>query len=922
MNTLNRNELKMLASRTIATVEIPPLTRPWFTEEYEITNTKPEENLEIKQEEVSGVIVIKNNKIPLDYSKCTPDYPHISFEPDNFQKQCFYYINKSQSIFVTAHTSSGKTLIAEYASYIAELHDTRMIYTSPIKALSNQKYREFSQKFSSVGILTGDAQINSTAKCLVMTTEILRNMLYRGSTILDDVEFIVFDEIHYLGDKERGVVWEEVIIMLPRHISLIFLSATSPNAKDMCGWISTIKNKEMYLIGTEKRAVELEHGIYFRKELYMLTQNHKFNQEEYLKAKNKGAVEIFKEKQRTIPALQKKTVEAKKKAPTILETPIHIARDLIQRNLAPIVFFDFSKSRIEQSFSMCDSLDLTTAEEKSLIRGFISDALLKLPKADRALPQITFVIPSLIRGVGMHHSGLLPILKEIIEMLFTTGALRVLFSTETLAMGLNMPARTVVIRTTKKYSPETRSYVDISVGEYTQMAGRAGRRGYDIKGTSIIECSGQEILPESLLVKLQTGTSMAIESNFYITARMILKLLRVKSVSIEEMVRFSFGKSKIEQKIRKLIHHQIALKTELLHSVMSCEQCTDALVYVEKYQKALGHLEEVYKSIQLPKTHNYTIVQTELKKILSTTPHYMIEAVQREAPENESIQDIRPILVLDKESKKPAAIPTKDFKLHKAQSDAIAEWNYLEGFKCLQCSNFLDHYPGYLKEYLLRSEIENIDRQFASTNTSGLKCNNYFNYIIFLRTLGYIDGLNNITLKGKIAYEFNSIECVLTTEVLLSPQIANMKTHELIIGLVGLTFFEKHQLKEEAEHPREEPRTEQIKILMPSLLIINEIVSELKPVYRAYRIKMENPNHAFCGELALWLNDKTLAEIIDASPLSEGVIVKYIRKATEICTELIIAARILGNPRLSQEVEAVNEKLKRGIVFTPSLYYG
>lgn len=921
MRSLNRAEIKTIIEQVASSILLPALPRPWFDEKYRITNTRPEAPPHIIEEETAGVIEIRNNKIPYDYEKTTPRYPHISFEPDNFQKQCFYYINKIQSIFVTAHTSSGKTLIAEYASYIAELHDTRMIYTSPIKALSNQKYREFAQKFASVGILTGDAQINNTAKCLVMTTEILRNMLYRGSTILDDVEFIVFDEIHYLGDKERGVVWEEVIIMLPRHISLIFLSATSPNAKDMCTWISTIKNKEMFLIGTEKRAVELEHGVYFRRELYMLTQDHKFSHEEYMRAKSKGAAELFKEKQKASQILAKKPcVEAKKRAPTVLESPVHIARDLISRNLAPIVFFDFSKSRIEQSFSMCNSLDLTTSEEKSLIRGFIQDALQKLPKSDRELPQILFVVPQLIKGVGMHHSGLLPILKEIIEMLFTTGALRVLFSTETLAMGLNMPARTVVIRTTKKYNPETRTYVDINVGEYTQMAGRAGRRGYDVKGTSIIECSGQELLPERLLVKLQTGTAMPIESNFYITARMILKLLRVKNISIEEMVRFSFGKSKVEQEIRKSLQHQSTLKKELLHSVTSCEQCTGILEYIHKYITALKTLSALYKESAENASENSIIICEGVENIVRV-PHCMLPEKYGKGKEAQS--NSVPVLILQKETGAPHVLSWKDFRRHKMQEDAMRMWKEItELYSSFTCNDFLVHYTGYLKEYFLKTQIESIDKQLATTNTSGLKCNNYFNYIMFLRNLDYIDTLNNIKLKGKIAYEFNSIECVLTTEVLLSPLISDMQTAHLVIGLVGLTFYEKHQLKEEADHPKEYPRIEQIRLLKPSLEIIDSIVYNLWPLYKSHKIRIESPNHAFCGELALWLQDKSLAEILEASPLSEGVIVKYIRKATEICTEVSIAARILGNPKLSKEVEEINEKLKRGIVFTPSLYYG
>lgn len=908
---------KMFIEQLLSSIVLPPIPLPYFDRTYFLSDNPPAAEEEVEEEEVAGVVEVQNNNLPYDYSRNTPQYPNISFEPDNFQKQCFYYINKSQSIFVTAHTSSGKTLIAEYASYVAGIHETRMIYTSPIKALSNQKYREFAQKFPSVGILTGDAQINSTARTLVMTTEILRNMLYRRSTILDDVEFVVFDEIHYLGDKERGVVWEEVIIMLPRHVSLIFLSATSPNARDMCKWISTIKNKEMYLIGTEKRAVELEHGVYFRGSLYITTENGKFSHSEYERAKSTGAVEVFKDKQRNNPNntnLQRKpVVEAKKKGPTVLDTPVPIARDLVDRKLSPVVFFDFSKARIEQSFSMCDSLDMTSTEEKGLIKGFIYESISKLPKVDRDLPQIGFVIPGLIRGVGMHHSGLLPILKEIVEMLFTTGAIRVLFTTETLAMGLNMPARTVVIRNTKKYNPENRGYVNISVGEYTQMAGRAGRRGYDTKGTAIIECTGQEILEEDFLVKLQTGSAMEIESKFYITARMILKLLRIKGVSIEEMVRLSFGKSKEEQEIRKIVGEQRQLRMELVHSIISCVECSDALSYIEKYVKIVRQLGSVYGAYVPEKREEYRIIRGSVWEIVKR-PHNQMEMKE---------EGTGHILIIIGTDGLPVALPQKDFKLVKEQTEGINGWKELDKYKCiLNCRYFQEHYKIYLREYIIRENIRKIDRKLSSTNTSGLECNNYFNYIMFLRELEYIDSMDNLKLKGKIAYEFNSIECVLTTEILLSPLISEIKTSHLIIGLVGLTFYEKHQLKEEADHPKEEIRVEEIRKVKPALEIIDGIVFGLRSTYRKYKIKMDLPNHAFCGELSLWLENKSLSEIIEASPLSEGVIIKYIKKATEICTEISIAAKILGNTKLSEKVELINEKLKRGIVFTPSLYYG
>jgi len=971
---------KIFAEQLISSVKIPPLPKIAFDSAFIITESEEEDEEEEAPllENASQMIEVPKGFLPPDYKTFEVPYPKISFDPDTFQKQCFYYISRGKNIFVTAHTSSGKTLIAEYAAYMAELHDTKVIYTSPIKALSNQKYREFSQKFESVGILTGDAQINSGAKCLVMTTEILRNMLYRTSEVLTGVEFIVFDEIHYLGDRERGVVWEEVIIMLPRHIVLVFLSATSPNAKDMSQWISTTKGKDIYLIGTEKRAVDLEHCVYFRRELYTLCKSEVFSHEEYLRAKRAGAAEAFREKHQIAgdPAKSKLQVpKLKQRALNVLESPLRIAKDLVGRELAPIVFFDFSKSRIEQSFSLCASLDLTTTEEKELIRGFIQDALQKLPASDRELPQIQFVVPNLLKGVGMHHSGLLPILKEVVELLFTTGALRVLFATETLAMGLNMPARTVVLRTLKKYNAETMCYTDINTNEYTQMAGRAGRRGYDTKGTVVIENSGQEILPEELLVRLQTGKPCRIESKFYITPRMILKLLRAKSVSVEEMVRLSFGKSKREREVRKLMQRQRDLR-EILADPFFCARCSaDIDKYTKEYHRIVAKRVEVIKAVAVSReagreerrqisalgskivTRSGAVVKVvsiaqadrikvrilvkgpkrveeEMKKeerMSISVPHSAVLSVASgaqdiaeggsEEGEEEYEIDAEDIVAVIRDGEVAEFVP-KEYLLREEAEAAREKWESLSGYSCLQCPEFSAHYSAYLREYTAKEEIEKIEKTLACTSSDNLAENNYFGYILFLQKMGYVDELSNLKLKGRVACEFNTIDCVLATEILFSPRTASLTASQLIIGALSITFHERYQLEEEASHPNHLTRIARVKALYPALEAIDQIVDGLRNVYKEYSIPMVEPNHAVCGELQMWLEGFSLAEIINASGLSEGVIVKYIKKATELCTEFSVAVRTLGNADLSEKIEKTGEMLKRGIVFTPSLYYG
>ncbi|KAI5180367.1 antiviral helicase SKI2 [Nematocida sp. AWRm80] len=966
---------KASVSQMISSVEIPRLPPLYLDNNYHITevdSTIPE--VEEEYIEKGKVITVPIGILPEDYDKFEVKYPGIDYEPDTFQKQALYYMIREENIFVTAHTSSGKTLIAEFAAYIATLHNTKMIYTSPIKALSNQKYREFSNKFESVGILTGDAQINSGAKCMIMTTEILRNMLYRGTDLLNDVEYIVFDEIHYIGDRERGVVWEEVIIMVPKHIVLIFLSATSPNAKDMSEWISTVKENDIYLISTHQRAVELEHGIYFREYLYTLTEKGIFNQNEYLRAKKTEKQESFKEKQKIQTNTPNKPLPyVKKKSTSTLGTPIHLIRKLVDLKMTPVVFFDFSKSRIESSFHLSKQIDLTTTEEKKLISDFINSALQKIPKMDRELPQIQFILPGLLKGIGVHHATLLPILKEIIEILFTTGALRVLFATETMAMGLNMPTRTVVFRTIKKYNTDSQVCEYINTNEYTQMAGRAGRRGYDTIGTAIIEVPGEEILPDTILKKLHTGQPHKIESKFYITPRMLLKLLRVKVLSIEEMVQLSFGNSRTAKKIKGLYKRQKdlrALQTITSTTLDSCPNCGEEIsILTKKYKETQELFTALYtkvlalspeKLIQqtLLTTNGYilevssirkepeTILITEnTKRILSHTTHKTYKqsfttisrirysqdtmtsldkeynrSVNQKESEQFEISPEKILFILD-QTGNPLELPLDNKVLLQEQKEAITSWNNLGTVKCTNCQEYLPHYLKYLEEHTIRRALDRIESILSIDHKQSLSENNCINYLEYLQKSEYIDNQKNIKIKGRLACEFNSIDCILATEIILSPTITAIPPAHLMISSLALTFHEKYQLEEDTEEGKE-PRTIRLRELQQAIDTIESIFQEIQPQLDKYNIKYHRPNYACSAEILMWLEGLSLAEIVQSSPLPEGVIVKYIKKTTEICTEFSMAFKLIGNHTLSQEIEQVADTLRRGIIFTPSLYYG
>jgi antiviral helicase SKI2 len=528
------------------------------------------------------------------------------FELDTFQKEAVYHLENGDSVFVAAHTSAGKTVVAEYAIALAAKHMTKAIYTSPIKALSNQKFRDFRQVFDEVGILTGDVQINPEASCLIMTTEILRSMLYRGADLIRDVEFVIFDEVHYVNDLERGVVWEEVIIMLPEHVTLILLSATVPNTYEFASWVGRTKRKDIYVISTPKRPVPLEHYLWADKGIHKIVDSEK----RFIEKGWKDANDMLsgRDKQKTLPApeanargggnarggrgnnqrggnqrgggQQRGGAQQRGRGgpPRASHNPghmgrggrpggrtsaaqdktlwVHLVQYLKKESLLPACIFVFSKKRCEENADALSNQDFCTATEKSAIHMIIEKSIARLKPEDRVLPQIVRLRDLLGRGIAVHHGGLLPIVKEVVEMLFAQTLVKVLFATETFAMGLNLPTRTVVFSGYRKH--DGHSFRNLLPGEYTQMAGRAGRRGLDTVGSVIIVApGGGEAPPVTELRQMILGDPSKLRSQFRLTYNMILNLLRVEALKIEEMIKRSFSEHATQQ---LLPEHEKAVK--------------------------------------------------------------------------------------------------------------------------------------------------------------------------------------------------------------------------------------------------------------------------------------------------------------------------------------------------------------------------
>lgn len=445
------------------------------------------------------------------------------FPLDDFQARALYRLEKKDSVFVAAHTSAGKTVVAEYAIALSRLHKCKTIYTSPIKALSNQKYRDFQKKFGDVGIITGDVNLKPDASCLIMTTEILRNMLYRGADTIKNIEWVIFDEIHYINNAERGVVWEESIIMLPDHIGIVMLSATVQNVYQFAEWVGRITKKRIFVQKTDHRPVPLEHYLYFKEMILLKPKDGVFttrNYDNYMKGlkdqkraktnlRHDKKEEMYQKKATlsqmnnqservkkmssvgkskiSMDYLMKKQIEratnegGQKRALPEVDDILKLVNKLKKENLLPAIFFVFSKKRLTQIVEdLQRHVSLITPEERNEIEAFYYTAIKRLKKKDQSIYQLTWLKEIMCRGIGIHHGDLLPLGKEIVEILLQRNLIKILFATDSFAMGLNMPTKTVIFNGLRKH--DGTEFRNLLGSEYTQMSGRAGRRGLDEKG--------------------------------------------------------------------------------------------------------------------------------------------------------------------------------------------------------------------------------------------------------------------------------------------------------------------------------------------------------------------------------------------------------------------------------------------------------
>jgi superfamily II RNA helicase len=845
---------------------------------------------------------------------------NFAFELDPFQKHACYWIHNSENVLITAHTSAGKTVIAEYGIHFSKKQNKRTFYTSPIKTLSNQKYAEFCSKLgkANVGLLTGDIKCNPDAQCVIMTTEILRDMLYRSKSptqnvplndtsdvntnasfgtnvAFSDLDCVIFDEVHFINNPDRGHVWEECLMMLPLHVKLIMLSATISEPERFASWICDIRKKPLHLITTQKRPVPLNHYVYYDSGHHLILNNNRQFQEKtylsYIKYHDSNKC-----------------------------SPIHLMNEFLDflslGRLFPAIFFTFSRKKCE-SFAHKITYPLTTPEDQGKITSQI-DYYLSHHTIDKKvldnIPQIVGMRNLLVKGIGVHHSGLLPIMKEITELLFSQGLIKVLFATETFAVGVNMPTKTVVFTDLMKYSNGSKEPVMLKPDEYLQMSGRAGRRGLDSFGT-VIHLPLFNLAPLYDVKKLLLGNSAKIDSKFKINYQYVLMGKHISSVDNEQCF--------ITDTSNNLYENENKHISEFTSNSYLCLQNTEV---IKNFEKQRGTIE-----------YEHFILTKKLSKY-NLTPD-MINLFEKlltlEQKLTSPVVDIDGLVV--KMDKKMIKKTRADILLINSEVCDNIDKSAINDIKnivsnLIQVSNELTNLDDTISSYknginneikLCSDELTELGYLYKSLMKEDETLAEEYTFIA--------DG-STLTSKGVIAIQLSNCDQILMTELLMSNQLDKLFNEADCDGqltcILSLFCSDSHTSNDADSMSS----IDEFNLLPPHLQqIIKWIMNckdDLKTKYRGYHRDYENVplNTQMMYAAYLWGTGANYQDIIPYLTIFDGNFVKNMLKLSHICDELIKSCEIaqfgaMGSfGQLRKHLTNVKANLIRNIVSFDSLY--
>lgn len=728
------------------------------------------------------------------------------FELDDFQKEACEIIDNGESVVVCAPTGAGKTVIAQHAINNALKQGCRIFYTTPLKALSNQKFYDFCEQYGAdkIGLLTGDTSINRGAQIVIMTTEVFRNMLY-GTNFgavadnLKDVRYVVLDEVHYMNDEQRGTVWEESIIYCPTNIQIIALSATVANCDELTNWINTVHSKTK-LVNTDFRPVPLRFFYFDSSQPYkllpLLTPDGKLN--------NK----IKPEKPQWARGKDKRKKTYVKQ----------IIQNLADNDMLPAIYFTFSRKKCDEQMEKCSGLGLNTRKEQEEIKAFIEEFIAENPHLYGNKH-----IEYLIQGVASHHAGLLPAWKNLVEKLFQKGLIKVVFATETLAAGINMPARSTVISSTSKRTDS--GHRMLTANEFLQMSGRAGRRGMDKVG--YVTVVGTPFQTPEEVAELVLSDSNPLESKFSPSYSMVLNLLqRFNLEESKELILKSFGYYSSDYRLKPILFQLEQYDKEIEERSFICPNklSDDKMLEYDKLRFLYVQNRQTYKKI----------VKQEKSKHRPLSPE-VVEFGKRNKEE-----------------------------LHKLQT-----------FACDTCKLYKKHSKNL--EVLKRIDSKKKKLLKEIEKQKDIYWNKFIAHRAVLKEYGYIQN-DYPTEKGKTTSQIRSENELYLAEIIFSGVLENLTPSQLAGVICALTTEE---LRIDIPYiPFSEP-------VRKTLNQIRNIKRKLEKVQSKYDIEAPlYINPYFSSLIELWVEGAEWETVSEQIEIGEGDIVRAFKRVVDVLRQL------------------------------------
>lgn len=849
----------------------------------------------------------------------------IEIVPDEFQLTAFDSIEGNRSVLVAAPTGSGKTLIAEFGIFITRRKNSRIFYTTPIKALSNQKYRDFCDKYGegSVGLLTGDRKINPDAEIIVMTTEILRNMLYSDQDRFDQVSCVVMDEVHYLSDRNRGSVWEESFILLPESIQVICLSATVSNAEEFGNWLNEVR-ANVDVVVSEKRPIPLKQLVAVKGKIHDLFLSDNKNAKLILNpsieegaTKNRG----FKGSKRfsSMDPIQR----------------IEVIEQLSEEGKLPCIYFIFSRKGCDKAASefLLTSDSLVDKEDRSLIQMFVESKIAHLSQEDLAALDFDEFIHLLEFGVATHHAGMIPLFKEIVEELFQANLVKLVFATETLSLGINMPAKTVVIESLRKFDGST--HVDLTAGEFTQLTGRAGRRGLDQVGFAVVPIS--ETTSAATVANLASTRTYPLRSSFRPNYNMSINLVsrygRERGIAYLEKSFAQFqGRAMLEKTISRL--HEIDKTIADLSSQYSPQDIDLAMAFIE-----LNESFERVKNAQLINRfqgaggHNTDLKQGSAFYFAESPAQiHVITDVnfQRRLVSTISIQDGFRKLDWGKFSSWPIVFSSVKIPKGFNPNDRVARKKLLDQINppsmVKRDGNSVGSSIGELQEVIEkhpfqrisnRHQVEKVARRIITLKREQIKVETKidkragslaksFNSICdLLQSCDYLDSKNGLTKKGRVLAGVYAESDLLLTESISLNLFQDLTIPEL--GAVFSSFVFESRLRFDVNQV-----SVPTKNVRDILMKIEAIYYELDQREHDLGFTLLRPIDAgFAIAVYDWLSGEPISTILEDSDLSPGDFVRWIKQIMDLSNQLIFAE---VDASFKKQCYQLREALDYGIV--------